>query len=195
MNKYELLNQFKLFGRDLFLMGINNSHSGNISHFSKGGEGVITITRSGAMLGNISINDLIETTLNPNEFSDKNASRELVVHRAIYETCGCQAIIHSHPPSAIALSLKTNLIRPIDAEGGYYFPQGIKVIEAASAVASPEVAAKIAPLLKTEKIVVVRGHGSFAAGKTLEECFLYTSVLESICKAIINYAIIANANI
>lgn len=192
MNKYELLGQFQTFGRDLFLMGINNSHSGNISHCARGGRGTLTITRSGAMLGNIAIGDLIETTLAPNEFSDKNASRELVVHRAIYETGSCSAIIHSHPPSAIALSLKTDIIMPIDAEGGYYFPGGIKVIDAKTAVASPEVAAKIAPLLRHEKVVVVRGHGSFAVGKNLEECFLYTTVLESVCKVILNYAVLAN---
>lgn len=195
MNKYELLSQFQTFGRDLFLMGINNSHSGNISCCERAGRGTLTITRSGAMLGHISINDLVETTLAPNEFSDRNASRELVVHRAIYEAGRCAAIIHSHPPSAIALSLKTNVIRPIDAEGRYYFPDGIKVIDAAAAVASPEVASKVAPLLAGEKIVVVRGHGSFAAGKNLEECFLYTTVLESTCKAVINYAALANVTL
>lgn len=194
MNKYELLKDFQIFGRDLFLSGINNSHSGNISYCSRPA-GPVTITRSGAMLGHIGINDLVETGLAPNSITDKTASRELIVHRAIYEASRHNAIIHSHPPSAIALSLKTGLIRPIDAEGSYYFPGGIKVIDAQTAVASPEVASKVAPLLVTEKIVVVRGHGSFAAGASLEECFLYTTVLESICKAIINYAIIADADL
>jgi L-fuculose-phosphate aldolase len=194
MNKYELLREFQIFGRDLFLAGINNSHSGNISYCSKPA-GVITITRSGAMLGHIGINDLVETGLAANAISDKTASRELVVHRAIYEAGPGRAIIHSHPPSAIALSLKTDLIRPIDAEGSYYFPGGIKVIDARTAVASPEVGAKIAPVLKNEKIAVVRGHGAFAVGASLEECFLYTTVLESVCKAIINYAIIADADL
>ncbi len=192
MNKYELLKEFQMFGRDLFLAGINNSHSGNISYCSKPA-GVITITRSGAMLGHISINDLIETGLIANAINDKAASRELVVHRAIYAAGSSSAIIHSHPPSAIALSLKTDLIKPIDAEGGYHFPDGIKVIDVKTAIASSEVASKIAPVLKNEKVAIVRGHGAFAAGASLEECFLYTTALESVCKAIINYAIIASA--
>ncbi len=191
MNKYELLKEFSVFGRDLFLTGINNSHSGKISYYNRPAN-VLTITRSGAMLGHIQIGDMIETSLTQNNITDKNASRELIVHRAIYETSSLHcAVIHSHPPSAIALSLKTDLIMPIDAEGRYYFSSGIKVVSVENAIASSEVAEKIAPALAAGKIAVVQGHGSFAAGKSLEECFLYTTTLETICKAIINNAILS----
>ncbi|HNY11270.1 MAG TPA: class II aldolase/adducin family protein [Candidatus Wallbacteria bacterium] len=186
MEKYQLCEQFKLFGREMFLMGINNSHSGNMSTCDRERR-EITITRSGAMLGNIQMKDLVYTTTHENNFTDKIASRELIVHRAIYSATKKTAIIHSHPTSVIAVSLKNDFIKPIDVEGSYYFPDGVKVISAQTAVASAEVAAKIAPLLETEKIVVVRGHGTFAACATLEECFLYTTTLEFACRTLINY--------
>jgi len=167
-------------------MGINNSHSGNISVRSKNPDSVI-ITRSGSMLGNLTINDLVETSLKPNPVTDKTASRELVVHRSIYEMSSKTAVIHSHPPSAIALSLKYDCVKPIDAEGGYYFPGGVKVIDVENAIASAEVAEKVAPLLARENIVIVRGHGTFAACEDLERCFLYTTTLESASRVLINY--------
>lgn len=192
MDKYKLFEEFKLFGRDLFLMGINNSHSGNMSHYARN-ERRLTITRSGAMLGNLRLSDLVETTIHENDILDRIASRELVVHRAIYQQTGKDAVIHSHPPSVIALSLKNDHITPVDVEGSYYFPEGVKVVSAKTAVASAEVAARIAPMLEKEKIVVVRGHGTFAACKNLEECFLYTTTLESACRAIINYITLSKA--
>lgn len=192
MNKYEIFKFFQLFGRDLFLSGINNSHSGNMSFLSKDfNNSQLFITRTGSMLGNLSINDIIETTLYPNEHYDKFASRELIVHRSIYlSNDSYNAIIHAHPKSAIALSLVTDIIKPIDEEGKYYFPNGIKVVSPINAIASKEVAELVIPILKSEKIVMIKGHGSFACGKTLEECFLYTTVLDSICNIILNYNIL-----
>lgn len=192
MDRYKQYEQFRLFGRELFLMGINNSHSGNMSACDRQHR-EISITRSGAMLGNIEMKDLVHTTMHENDYLDRIASRELVVHRAIYNATQKTAIIHSHPTSVIAVSLKNDTIAPIDVEGAYYFPNGVKVISAQTAVASPEVAAKIAPMLETEKIVVVRGHGTFAACDTLEECFLYTTTLEFACRTLINYVNLSKA--
>jgi len=37
-------------------------------------------------------------------------------------------------------------------------------------------------LLKEHRVVLVRGHGSFAASQLLEEAYYYTTVLEQSCR-------------
>lgn len=189
MNR-ELVNSFSLFGRELFLAGMNNSHSGNMSFFEPERR-VITITKTGAMLGLINESSLVETTITENCEMDKIASREIVVHREIYNKTSKKAIIHAHPPAVIAMSLENDVIKPIDAEGGYYFSEGVPVITVENAIASSEVAVKIAPYLEKHNIAVVRGHGTFAAAETLEKCLLYTTSIEFSCRTIINYKILA----
>ena len=55
-----MLKDFQRFGRDLFLAGLNSSHSGNLS--VRRGDKII-ITRRGSMLGNLAEQDIIETGL------------------------------------------------------------------------------------------------------------------------------------
>jgi L-fuculose-phosphate aldolase len=45
-----------------------------------------------------------------------------------------------------------------------------------------ELATEIAEALLTHKIVLVHGHGSFAAAQLLEEAYHYTSTLEESCR-------------
>jgi L-fuculose-phosphate aldolase len=45
-----------------------------------------------------------------------------------------------------------------------------------------ELAEEIAEALMTHKIVLVHGHGSFAAAQLLEEAYQYTSTLEESCR-------------
>lgn len=172
--------EFSQIGRDLFLQGLNNSHSGNIS--VRLGDKLV-ITRRGSMLGNLNESDLIETGLTKDDSMTHLASTEIGVHRAIYEITTAQAIVHAHPVHAIALSLIEDEIMPIDSEGQYYLPQ-IPVLAFAQTIGSAEVARVLPDYLKENKIVMIRGHGSFAVGQRIEEAYHWTSCLENICKII-----------
>ncbi len=48
------------------------------------------------------------------------ASTELVGHRAIYRQTPALAVIHAHPPHAVALSLLEREIIPVDMEGSFH---------------------------------------------------------------------------
>ena len=41
---------------------------------------------------------------------------------------------------------------------------------------------KVAEALKNYKIIMLRGHGSFATGQTLDEAFFWSSTLEEACQ-------------
>ncbi|PKL51138.1 MAG: fuculose phosphate aldolase [Candidatus Riflebacteria bacterium HGW-Riflebacteria-2] len=170
-----ILRDFQLTGEDLFVAGLNNSHSGNMSVRNNR---MMAITRSGAMLHRLEYSDIIETLIDGEDSQTPLASRERLVHRAIYLQTGANAIVHAHPPHLIALSLHCKNFMPIDAEGQYFFKRGIPVIEVTNAIASEEVAAKVVPVLREFPMVIVRGHGTFAIGDSLEDGFHFTSSLE-----------------
>jgi len=174
----KVLFEFQRCGEDLFRQGINNSHSGNMSICDGT---TIYITRSGSQLNRLQWSDIIETSLHYIDTQAKLASVELIVHRAIYQRTSAKAIIHSHPPHAIARSFMTDEIKPIDAEGQYHLKK-VPVLSVKDAISSEEVAEKIPGLLIKSPVVVVKGHGSFATAANLEKCLLLTSSLESACK-------------
>lgn len=175
-----MLSDFQKFGRDLFLAGLNNSHSGNLSVRK---DDNILITRRGSMLGRLMEDDLIETSLEYEDDNTARASTELIVHRAIYRGTAARAVVHAHPVHAIALSMMEEMIIPIDAEGLYHLKKA-PVLAAEQTIGSQEIMDKLPGLLKSNKIVIVRGHGSFAAGQTLEEAYMWTSSLENACRII-----------
>ena len=72
---------FREVGRDLFLAGAVTARHGNLS--VRDGDRIF-ITRSGSMLSRLEPSDIIETRIDACEM-DAGCSRELVVHRAVYQ--------------------------------------------------------------------------------------------------------------
>jgi len=173
-----MLRDFQRFGRDLFLAGLNNSHSGNLS--VRYGDQVV-ITRRGAMLGHLESRDLIETGLDKNDDKINLASTEVGVHKAIYKGTSSLAIVHAHPVHAIAFSLIEKEIIPVDAEGSFLLHK-VPVVCAKQTIGSKELEELLPVALKEYHIVMVRGHGSFAVGQMLEEAYQYTTSLENSCR-------------
>jgi L-fuculose-phosphate aldolase len=172
---------FREIGRDLYTADMVSSHGGNLS--MRLGDRII-IKRRGAMLGNLKTHDLIETGLDRNDSGVALASTELIVHRQIYKQTPALAICHCHPRTAIALSLSREEIVPIDNEGSYLLKK-VPIIWEEFASGTPEMANKLAAALQNYKIVMLRGHGSFATGQTLDEAFFWSSTLEEACQIIL----------
>jgi len=170
-----MFEQFKQIGRDIFLRGLISSHAGNMSARVMDR---IYITRRSSMLGKLQQKDVIELNLGQDNVQVPMASSELVVHTAIYQNTGALAIVHAHPPYATLLSMLRDEIVPVDVEGRYLFTK-IPVVTPDQAIGSEESARLVSEQLKDYKIVLIRGHGSFAKGETLEEAFMYTTSLES----------------
>jgi L-fuculose-phosphate aldolase len=165
-------------GRDLYVQDMISSHGGNIS--LRVGDRVI-IKRRGAQLGRLKPSDLIETSIEKNDSGVVLASTELLVHRTIYKTTPALAVIHCHPRTAIAFSLSRDEIVPIDNEASYLLKK-VPVVTEEFASGTPEMANKVAAALQQYKIIMLRGHGSFATGQTLEEAFHWSSTLEEACQ-------------
>ena len=169
---------FRDIGRDLYVADMVSSHGGNIS--MRLGDRVV-IKRRGAMLGRLKPHDLIETGIEKNDSGVALASTELIVHRMIYKTTPALAIVHCHPRSAIAFSLSRDEIVPIDNEASYLLKK-VPVIWEEFGSGTPEMAKHLADTLAQYKIVMLRGHGSFSTGQTLDEAFHWSSTLEESCQ-------------
>lgn len=173
--------QFREIGRDMYVDRLISSHGGNLS--VRFGDRVI-IKRRGAMLGRLKPHDLIETGLKKNDSGVALASTELIVHRAIYNATPALAVVHGHPRTAIAMSLCRDEIVPIDNEGSYLLKK-VPVVSVEMASGSPQMAEAVASALQEYKVMMLRGHGSFATGQTLDEAFQWSSALEECCQIIL----------
>jgi len=171
----ELLRLFQATGRDLSDAGLVSSNSGNMSLRRAGS---IVITRHDSALGRLEESDLVEVARGVS--SHPLASVELVVHQAIYEATPALAVVHAHPPAAIALSLALNRIDSLDSVVGT-----VPIIEAEAISGSDALAVAMRHALCDHQIAVVRGHGSFAIGETLADACEWTRRLEETCRALI----------
>lgn len=171
--------EFARIGRDLWFSGAVSSHGGNMS--VREGDRLF-ITRTGSMLGHLGEGDVVETTLAAcGDPRDERCSVELVVHRAIYAATGAAAIVHAHAIHTIARSMIEDRIVPVDSEALLRLTD-VPVVSARQTVGSVEAGALLAEALKDRRCAVLRSHGPFAIGESLEDAFQAISCLEASCE-------------
>jgi L-fuculose-phosphate aldolase len=168
--------EFERIGKRLFAEHLVGGNFGNIS--LRDGERGFYIKRTGAYLD--VAGELVFVPLTGDVPPD--ASSEFRVHREVYTRTPHLAIVHAHPPAAVALSLMYDEIVPEDSEGKMFCPL-IPVVNGAPG--SQEIADTVATALMHTRLVIARGHGTFAAGRTLDEAYLYTSLAEHACRVLV----------
>lgn len=188
----EYLNRFINVGRELNSRGLVTSHGGNLSVTD--GD-YVWITRRGARLGDLTPEDVVMTnheTLRERE----RASSELNIHRAIFlgvkeecarrgepfETC---AIIHVLSPQALFRSFIDDEIISLDGECRLVLGKStpvIKVKGGSEGHNSAELERVFEHIVAGgAKAIVVRGHGTFAAGRTLDDAQRLVTCVEQAC--------------
>ena len=170
--------EFQAIGQTLFAGGLVCNQSGNLS--VRDGQR-LCITRRGCTLHCLAENDLVRTGIAFDDELTPMASSELAVHRAIYKKTQAVAIVHAHPVHTIALSFVAGEISPCDMEGQIILGKVPVVGHDRLNIKPGAMAEEIADALIDNKIVAIRGHGSFATGKSLQEALEYTTTLEHCC--------------
>ena len=182
-----IIDQIVFTGKVLYREGLVNSHAGNISVRYKDS---IYITKTGAMLGFLTERDIVKVPVFGKSEQDKEASSELIVHRAIYQNTDYSAIIHAHPVNAVAISFKLkDVFVPIDNEGKLFLGE-VPIIEVEHPSGSPELAETLSDFFRdSEKnVVIVKRHGSFVVHKDLNYALKLTSDLE-FCSKVFNLVV------
>lgn len=164
---YQLLRQY----------GCNDSHSGNASVRDSD---TFWITPTGACSDTLKTEDLIECNINGKVGT--NASFDVQLHMEVYKiNPKANAILHSHSPHTISLTMKGKDFIPQDFEGKLYFPL-VPVHTISYENYSDESPILVANTLCDYCITVVCGHGVYACAESLNLAYKWICSLEHSAK-------------
>lgn len=167
--KQELVNHY----RWLRQYGNNDSHSGNASARI---DERFWITPTGACADTLTAAELVECGVD-GRIGD-GASQDSVLHLAVYRANPeAGAVLHSHGPHTVAMTLDGKDFMPPDFEGQLYFPR-VPVINLPYDRHFTDAATRVAEALARHPIAVVRGHGVYACAATLNLAYKWTCSLE-----------------
>ncbi|MGD2081553.1 MAG: class II aldolase/adducin family protein [Chromatiales bacterium] len=153
--------------------GCNDSHSGNAS--VRAGDG-FWVTPSGACADTLEPEGLIRCPVHGPCTS--GASLDAPLHQRVYQAVpDSGAVLHSHGPYTVAITLSGRDFLPPDFEGQHYFDR-VPVVSIPYQRYVDQAPARVAQMLAGHRIVVVRGHGVYAKAETLNLAYKWTCSLE-----------------
>jgi L-fuculose-phosphate aldolase len=162
-----------IFGEKIVRAGLATSRFGNMSILSGN---LIFITKTGSMLDELDESRIIDVDLFGPCIHDTLASTETCVHRSIYLKSNANAIIHTHPPFSVAMSLlEDKCLIPKDSEGSHFLKK-IPIID--GKFGTDQLAENASSSLQNYRSCIARGHGVFAIGENLEEAYSITCMVE-----------------
>jgi len=153
--------------------GYNDSHSGNAS--IRVGDWFY-VTPTGASADALTPEQLIRCPIDGD--CPPGASLDAPLHRAVYRAQpGARAMLHSHGAYSVGVSFGGQDFHPADFEGRYYF-ETVPVLSIDYDRYVDEAPAKVAEALANYPVAIVRGHGVYAWGETLDRAYKWTGSLE-----------------
>lgn len=162
------------WGRLLFERRLISGWGGNLS--CRAGKDRFVITGQHAPLGFLTPKDLVRIDAAGKPIKkNQRASSETPMHMAIYRGTDAQAVMHVHPPLVLAFSLSHANFAPLSFEEKYTIGEVPIIAQDTPTVTQPE---KVVDELKYHPVVIIKGHGTVAVGKTFQEAFLLTDLLE-----------------
>lgn len=154
--------------------GLNDSHSGNAS--VRDGD-VVWVTPTGCCADTLRPEELVACTLE--DGPGPGASMDAPLHLASYTADpAARALLHSHGPASIALTLSGNNFHAQDFEGCYHFPDGVAVVDAGYDDYLARSPALVSAALAHGRICIYRGHGVYASGSRIDLAYKWTCSLE-----------------
>ncbi len=195
-NIRDIYEKFYTIGSAISRINANNTHSGNLSMRDPDDPDCFYITASGCQCGTLILRDIVPIKFSDVSWGDARGSTESTIHRKILNIPGVNAVVHAHYMYGSTISFDSKhteiflqylgtddrgreefLFHPVDLFGAYVVG-GIKVASYEQPVGSPEMEERLPCYLQENRLTIVRGHGPFACGKSLEDCFYRLGVLE-----------------
>lgn len=191
-------------GAAISRVNANNTHSGNLSMRDPDDADRFYISASGSQCGALVPRDVVPVKFSDVSWGDARGSTESTIHRKILKIPGVNAVLHAHYIYGSVISFDSKerqlflqysgtdakgreefLFHPVDLFGAYVVG-GIKVGSYEQPVGSPEMEERLPMYLADNHMTIVRGHGPFVRGGSLEECFYRLNVLEQSAQLVLN---------
>ncbi|MCY3759839.1 MAG: class II aldolase/adducin family protein [Gemmatimonadetes bacterium] len=162
--------------RGLSASGLVTGAGGNVSAREGGG---MWISPSGFSLGEAAAADYPCVDIDSGEIVSpgRRPSSEVLMHLGIYRARPeLEAVIHTHPRTAIALTAAGHDLRPMFADYYVYLGPNVPHVDYVT-VTTPELAAAVTAGFADPGVVgmVLRNHGSITVGASIKEA-LYRSL-------------------
>ncbi len=200
----DIYRKFYTIGSAISRINANNTHSGNLSMRDPDDPDCFYITASGCQCGALILRDIVPIKFSDVSWGDARGSTESTIHRKILKIPGVNAVVHAHYLYGSTISFDSKetqlflqylgtddkgreefLFHPVDLFGAYIVG-GIKVGSYEQPVGSPEMEERLPQYLEENQLTIVRGHGPFARGSSLEDCFYKLGVLEQSALLMLN---------
>ncbi len=202
----EIYKYFRNVGDAIRRVNGNNTHSGNLSAVDPHDPGRFYTTASGSQIGALIPRDIVPIRFDEVSWGDGRASTESNIHRRILSIPGVNACIHCHHILSTIMSFDNRdcqlflkylgddsegnqefIFQPVDIHGAFLIG-GVMAGAYKQPVGSIEMENRIPKYLEESPLTLVKGHGPFTRGKSLEECLLHLSVFESSATVALNLA-------
>jgi ribulose-5-phosphate 4-epimerase/fuculose-1-phosphate aldolase len=202
----EIYASFRQVGDALRRVNGNNTHSGNLSLRDPSNPELFHMTASGAQIGALIPRDIVPVRFTEVSWGDGRASTESNIHRRVLSLPGVNACIHCHHVLSTVLSFDSRdrqlflkylgddpkenqefVFLPVDIHGASILG-AVRAGSYKQPVGSLEMEERIPRYLAESPVTLVKGHGPFTRGVSLQDCLRHLSVFESSAALAINLA-------
>lgn len=153
--------------------GYNDSHSGNASFRL---EDHFWVTPTGACADTLRVEELLACPLEGP--CPPGASLDAPLHQRVYQgNPQARAVLHSHGPYSVGVTLFGGAFKPLDFEGWLYFKE-VPVLGIPYEDYVRQAPEAVAAALQLHPVALVRGHGVYACAPTLNLAYKWTCSLE-----------------
>lgn len=172
-------------GREMLRRGLTWGNAGNIS--CRLGDDAVLITASGASLGELGSDDLVEVPL-ANEAAavrGRKPSKEVPLHRAVYRARpDAEVVLHGAPPySTLAACSGLSVPDGLFVETMYYLERVARVPY--HHPGSPELGEAVGAAARSAEVLLLENHGVVVFDTSPAEALQALEVLEFACRLVV----------
>ena len=184
INDRKLKEEICEIGRRVYNKGFAAANDGNIS--IRVGENEVLCSPTMICKGFMTPDDICAVDLDGNQIAGKRKrTSEILLHLAIMKhRPDVKAVVHCHPPHATAFAVAGEPIPQCILPEIEVF-MGEVPIAPYETPGAQAFADTVVPFLKATNTIILKNHGTISFGKTLEEAYWKTEILDAYCRILL----------
>ncbi|NJE04097.1 aldolase [Thermococcus sp. MV11] len=171
--------QLVRYSRKAHERGLTAAFGGNLSVRSGG---LVFIKATGAVMDEMTGEQVAVVSIDGNQISGVRPSSEYRLHLEVYRRRpDVRAIVHLHPPYAIAASTTVDVELPVITPEAEIYLKRIPIVQFRPA-GTQELAEVVADAICRADAVIMERHGTVTVGRSLREAFYKAELVEESAK-------------